>query len=203
VALPRFAEYALASSVAGALQMLISPVGTVAFPRLNHLAADSSAELAREFHRFARLAALMVAPAAASLTLFAEPIVLLWTRDAALTHAVAPFVSLLALAALLNALMSVPYLLPVVRGRPRVLVLINLAFVCVFVPAMAVGIPAVGPIAAAWAWVAMNAVGAALAVPMIERHLQRGEGVRWLLHDALAPALVAFAAAGLARLLLA
>ena len=195
-----FAHYALASSVAGTISLLTAPASSVAFPRLNELAARGDPRAyAGAFHAFAQVLGVATAPAAIVLALFAPEVLGLWTRDAAVTRAAAPLLAPLALGALLFALTSMPFLLPMVRGTPGVLARAYAVLVVAYVPALWLTVPAHGAMAAAWAWVALNACGIAVAVAFVAGDMARVEAWRWLLRDALLPTVAALAGAGAAR----
>ncbi|MBK9428338.1 MAG: hypothetical protein IPN63_13410 [Gammaproteobacteria bacterium] len=72
--------------------------------------------LAVAYHRYCQALTLAVVPAALVLAFFADHLVLLWTRDAELTRAVAPLVSLLVIGNMLNGLMHLPYSLQLAHG---------------------------------------------------------------------------------------
>lgn len=194
--LTAFGYYALASSVAGALNLLIAPIGSVAYPRLNELAARADTDaFAEAFHQFAQMVTLAVAPAALVLALFSSEILAFWTGDPAMARTAAALLSPLAIGAMLNAFMGMPYLLPMVHGHTRGLVEVHLALVAIFVPAIYAGVSAYGALAAAHAWVAIHATGLALALPLMRGHIRAGERRHWLLFDVALPACAALLSA--------
>lgn len=196
--LAAFGHYALASSVATALHLLIAPVGAVAFPRLNELAGkDRSLEEA--VHALSQLMALAVAPAGMVLALFPSAILEAWTRDSGLAAAVAPILAPLALGALCTGFMSVPYLLPVVHGRPRELAAAYCLLLAFFAPALYWGALSGGAIGAAWAWLATAVLGVLVAPWLLRQDVGSRGILRWLGRGVAAPAIAAFAATALVR----
>lgn len=195
--LAEFGYYALASAVASALLLVVAPVGSVAYPRLNQLATGERAPLVAAFHDFASRMTVAVAPAALVLALFAEPLLLLWTADPA-TRAAAVPLALLALGAMLNAFAYMPYAITLAHGRARRVAFANAGLLALFLPALYLGIRAHGAVAAAAGWLLVNAVGVAVAFA-IAVDLDRRERLRWLVADVLAPAGAAAAAAALVR----
>jgi len=124
----------------------------------------------------------------------------LWIRDATTSSETAPLLSLLAIGAMLNAFMSTPYMLQSAFGRTRLIIALNCAYIVVFVPAIYFGVSAYGAIAAAYAWLAINAGGIVLAAPLIHRNALPREQWRWYFNDVALPAGAALGVAYLVRL---
>jgi O-antigen/teichoic acid export membrane protein len=200
LSLKAFGYYALASSVAGSLNLLIAPIGGVAYPRLNALVARGDATaLAQAYHRFSQMLTLAIAPGALVLALFPERILMLWIGDPTTCRETAPLVALLAVGALLNAFMSMPHMLQLALGRTRFIIALNGAYLVVFLPAVYFGVSAYGAIASACAWIAINLCGIVLAVPLMHRNMLPQEMWRWYGSDIALPAAAALAAAFLVR----
>lgn len=195
-----FAQYALAASVAGMLNLLVAPVATVAYPRLNHVHARGGS-LAEEVHGFAAIVTLAAAPAAAVLVFFAQPLLEAWTRDPTISAAAAPLLSCLAFGSLLHAFTAVPYLLPLVRGRPRSVAAAYGSLVAVALPVLAVAISARGALGAALAWVVLCLPGFALCWPLMRGALTPRQRGRWLGRDVLAPTAAALSVVAVMRVL--
>jgi O-antigen/teichoic acid export membrane protein len=201
LSLKAFGYYALASSVAGSLNVLVVPIGVVAYPRLTELVArGDEGVLAESYHRFAQMLTLAIAPGALVLALFSDHILLLWLRDPTTTNETAPLVTLLAIGVMLNAFMSTPQMLQLALGRTRFIIALNSMNVLVFVPAIYVGVSAYGAIASGYAWIAITASGLVLAVPLMHRNMLPHAKWRWYVNDVALPAGAALAAACLVYL---
>src|SRR5262249_42015012 len=156
---------------------------------LNELAARADqAAFAEAYHHFAQLLTLAIAPSALVLALFSDHILLLWIRDATTTAETASLVRLLAIGAMLNAFMSGPSMLQPALGHTRLIIASSCASVLVYVPAIYFGVSAYGAIAAAYAWVAINACGMVFAVPLMHRNALPREKWRWYVNDVALPA---------------
>ncbi|MBK6961248.1 MAG: oligosaccharide flippase family protein [Gammaproteobacteria bacterium] len=198
--LAEFGHYALASTLAAALYVMVAPLNNAIYPRLTELVVQGDQHrLAVAYHRYCQALTLAVVPAALVLAFFADHLVLLWTRDAELTRAVAPLVSLLVIGNMLNGLMHLPYSLQLAHGWTRLTATVNLAAVVVLVPAIYFGVKTFGVIAAPVVWITLNSGYVALGVPLMHRKLLGGEMWRWYGQDVLAPTFAALAAAALAR----
>ena len=194
--LREFGYYALASSVAGSLGLLILPISGVAYPRLTELVArENPAALADAYHRFAQLLTLILAPSALVLALFSDRILMLWIQDAVTVGATAHLVSLLAVGVMLNGFMNTPNNLQLAYGNTTFMIALYSVVVLVFVPALFVGVSAFGAVAAGYAWIAVNAGCILLAVPLMHRRLLPREQARWFRQDVGLPATAAFVAA--------
>lgn len=199
--LKAFGYYALASSVAGSLNLFVAPIGSVAYPRLNELVARANqAALVEAYHSFAQMLTLAIAPSALVLALFSKHILMLWIQDATTTNETAPLVTLLAIGTMLNAFMTTPQTLQLALGRTRLIIAVNCAFVLVFIPAIYFGVSAYGAIASGYAWVAINASGIVLAIPLMHRYALPREKWRWYFSDVALPVGAALGVAYLVRL---
>lgn len=197
-----FGYYTLASTVAGALYMLIAPIGNATYPRLTELVArGETTTLVETYHKFSQLLTVMVVPAALVLSMFSEHVLLQWTRNVATTESVAPLVSLLVIGTMFNGLMYTPHILQLAYGWTRLAVMVNTVSVLVLVPAIYIGVSAYGATAAAVIWVILNAGYIALVLPLMHRRLLTAEMWRWYGQDVFIPASAALATVGFVRIL--
>jgi O-antigen/teichoic acid export membrane protein len=200
--LTEFAYYALASTVAGSLGMMIVPIGNATYPRLTELVArGETAALAAAYHKFSQMLTLMVVPAALVLSFFSEHALLLWTRDTAATAAVAPLVSLLVIGFMFNGMMHMPFTLQLAHGWTRLTLISTTLSVLVLTPAIYIGVSAYGSLAAAILWVVHNLVTLTFVPAFMHRRLLPADMWRWYGQDLFVPASAAFASVCLVRLL--
>lgn len=199
--LAQFGHYALASTLAAALYVMVLPINNAVYPRLTELVVQGDRhELAAAYHRYCQALTLALVPAALVLAFFSDHLVLLWTRDVELTRTVAPLVSLLAIGNMLNGLMHMPYTLQLAHGWTRLAVMTNIIAVLVLVPSIYIGVSAYGAIAAAVIWIILNAGYVALNVPAMHLKLLPAEMWRWYGQDVFAPGFAAFAVVALVRI---
>jgi O-antigen/teichoic acid export membrane protein len=203
LALKVFGYYALAASVASVLYMLSSPITTAFYPRFVELATQrDDASLRVVYHQAAQLIAVVVGTAAMILMMFGDRVLMAWTGDRALVSNVAPLLTVLALGALLNGLMWIPYYLQLAHGWTRLMVTVNTVAVAVLIPALLVVVPIYGAISAAWVWVALNVAYLVFVIGLIHRRLLSTEMARWYREDVAMPLLTALAMAVLFRFIL-
>ncbi len=183
------AQYMLASVVASALFYLYGPVIAAFYPRFAAL-ADMPArydELRANYHLGAQLVTVLAGSAGAVLSAFAEPLLRLWTGDAALAREVGPMLALLAIGALLNGLMAVPYHLQLAHGWTRLTILVNSVAVCVLVTALFILVPHFGATAAALIFLILNTGYVTVGVWMMHRRLLPMDKWGWYLDDTAMP----------------
>ena len=200
--LDSFGYYALASSIAGSLAMLVGPITAAYYPRFNQLIVmGDTVGIHSAYHQSAQLVTVIVGSATAVLFFFSEQILVLWTSDPELSHRVAPIMAVLALGTFLNCLMWVPYQMQLAYGWTSLTVIINSIAVAILVPAIFVMVPIYGPIAAAWIWVILNGSYCLIGVHFMYRRILKTEKWAWYIRDVLIPLLAASAIAFLASLI--
>ena len=134
---------------------------------------------------------VVVGSAALVLITFAETFLHLWTQDAALSHRVAPLLSLLALGNLLHALMHLPYYAQLAHGWTGLSIRINMVAVLFIVPAILWATPVYGAEGAAWVWVSLNLGYLLISVHFMYQRILKTEKWRWYRQDILQPLLAA------------
>lgn len=180
VSLEEFGYYTLAASAAGALYFLITPVATAVLPRMTELVAKSEQQMLIDtYHWGSQWLATLLIPAALVMSVFAEPLLLVWTGNASLARQSAPLLALLALGTLCNGFMYVPYMTQLAHGWTSFSVRVNTVAVCCIVPAILWAVPRFGAIGAAWAWLGLNAGYVLIGMHFMHRRLLPGEKWRW------------------------
>ena len=200
--LDSFGYYALASSIAGSLAMLVGPITAAYYPRFNQLIVmGDTVGIHSAYHQAAQLVTVIVGSATAVLFFFSEQILVLWTSDPELSHRVAPIMAVLTLGTFLNCLMWVPYQMQLAYGWTSLTVIINSIAVAILIPAIFVTVPIYGPIAAAWIWVILNGGYCLIGVHFMYQRILKTEKWAWYIRDVLIPLLAASAIAFLASLM--
>ena len=186
--LDSFGYYALASSIAGSLAMLVGPITTAYYPRFNQLIVmGDTVGIHSAYHQAAQLVTVIVGSATAVLFFFSEQILVLWTSNPELSHRVAPIMAVLALGTFLNCLMWVPYQMQLAYGWTSLTITINSIAVAILVPAIFVMVPIYGPMAAAWIWVILNGSYCLIGVHFMYRRILKTEKWEWYIRDVLIP----------------
>ena len=201
--LDSFGYYALASSVAGSLAMLVGPITAAYYPRFNQLIVmGDTAGIHSAYHQAAQLVTVIVGSATAVLFFFSEQILVLWTSDPELSHRVAAIMAVLALGTFLNCLYCLPYQMQLAYGWTSLTVIIASIAVVILIPAIFIMVPIYGPIAAAWIWVILNGSYCLIGVHFMYQRILKTEKWAWYMEDILQPMLLAGAVALLLKELL-
>jgi O-antigen/teichoic acid export membrane protein len=188
LALSDYGYYTVAGSVAGALFMLASPITQALYPRLTQLhSAGNQAGLAEAYHKGAQAITAICGSTAVTVAIFAEPLLLAWTKNPVLAGRAAPILSLLMIGNFANALMWMPYHAQLAFGWTRLALGLNSAAAVVFVPVLFAVVPVYGGAGAAWAWFALNLFYLIVGVRLMHRRILRSEYGSWLRRDVLMP----------------
>ncbi len=186
--LEQLGYYMIAATAAGGLMQLINPMNTAIYPRLTEqVTGQDQAGLTATYLRSCEWMAVVIVPPALLLAFFAQPVLLLWTGNSALTQTVAPLLTLLALGTLCNGLMNLPYMLQLAHGWTGLAVRVNFVAVILVVPLILWAVPRYGAIGAAGAWLALNASYVLICAHLMYRRLLPDAKWRWYRQAILRP----------------
>ena len=184
LSLKEFGYYTLASIAAGALNMIVGPIGQAWLPRLSELhATKQQALLIEKYHQGAQLVSICMGSATVVMMVFAATILQLWTQDSALARQSATLLSTLALGNLLNGLMHIPYYLQLAHGWTRLTTRINIISIMFIIPAILWAVPLYGAVGAAWVWVSLNVSYVLVGVHFMYYKIFIREKWRWYIYD--------------------
>jgi O-antigen/teichoic acid export membrane protein len=186
--LSEFGLYTLASTVAGALYMLISPITAALYPRLCELQARGDTdEFTALYHKAAQVVTVIAGSVAIVVMVFSENILTLWVHDASLASRSAHLVSLLILGNLLNGLLWIPYQAQLAYGWTSLTLKTNIVAVLILMPAIMWIVPIWGAEGAAWIWIGLNTGYIFISMNFMYRRILRAEKWRWFFDDLIVP----------------
>ena len=201
VALDAFGHYVLATLVASAIYAAVTPISNALYPRFSILAARGEAlELCRLYRASCHGLAAVLFPLAMLLCVSGESIVLLWTRNEAVSIAVALILRFLVVGSALHGIMFITYAVSMALGLQVLVLKLNAL-------TLALALPLISLFAINW-----GAPGAALASLLVQlayflasaftthRYVMPGISWRWFLVDVGIPAGIS-AAVGLLALI--
>jgi O-antigen/teichoic acid export membrane protein len=201
--LDTYGYYALAGTAASGLNKLVGPFFTAYYPKLSELwSRRQHEELRRVYHLGGQLLAVVLLPATATLALFAREVLWLWTGDLVIATTAHLLLTLIATAAGLNGLMSLPYALQLASGWTRLPFLTNAVAVLLLVPLLVIATIRWGAVGAASVSVALNVGYLLFNIPIMHRRILPAEAGRWYTKTVGAPLAAALVVAGLGRALL-
>jgi len=188
LSLQQYGRYMLASTAAGLLYVIVTPISQAFFPRFSHLSAvGNQGDLAENYHKAAQLVTILVGSAAFMLIAFGDKALYLWTHDAVLASKTAPMLAVLALGALLNCLLWIPYQMQLAHGIVGLAFKSNLIAILIVIPSLLWVIPRYGGIGAAWVWAAVNFGYIILNAKLMFRRILSSEQASWYLKDIALP----------------
>jgi len=188
-----FASYTLAVLIASSLYIVLRPLFNTIYPKMSALVAAGRREELADFHRIGtRLLCSGLIAVAAALALFAQDVILLWTRDAAIAERVAPLAAIFVIGTALNGVMHFPYALQLAHGLARLPLEINVILIAVLVPTTIVLARSYGALGGAAAWLVLNTLYLGIGAWLTHRALPQLTH-RWLSHEVAVPCLVCIA----------
>jgi O-antigen/teichoic acid export membrane protein len=194
VSLSDFGRYSLATLVASALYLFITPTFNVIYPRFVALIAeDNEVGLIDLYRRGMRLFSMALFPIAMLVALFAEDFVALWTGDARLAVSIAPVIAMLAVGSALHGVMYFPYALQLAHGMIRLPLTISVSLVAIAAPLMAALAWRYGIKGGAAAWLLLHVLYVLLGTWLTHRVLLKRAGIAWFCQDVATPLVVSLA----------
>lgn len=181
-------HYMVASVIATNLMLIAQPVSAAAFPRLSQLvAARDWAATYSTFEKLAQLVAVMALPVTATIAVFPEQTLMVWTGNAAVAQSAAPLLRYLVLGVSFNALASIPNELTVAMGRTTILLVIATVSCCTALALVYLGIMHFGPEGAALAMCVYFCMGLISIGGVLRHAFGRADWWRWLSKDVALP----------------
>ena len=195
-----FGLYSLAFAVASTVQRLITPFSNAYLPHFVELVEKDSHELLlRTYNLASRLASSAVICAGLLMLIYAQPIMLLLTGNAANSATIAPVFAIMVTANTLGSLMVLPQMLQLACGAPWIALRINLFQAIPYVLLLVLLAPRFGMYAPAGLWLATTIVSLPIMTAMTHQLALRGQAWAWfkraILFPACAAAAVVFAGA--------
>lgn len=196
-----FGYYSLANVVAMNMSRFSGPVIKAVYPRLTSIVAlGSTTEIASLYHKSTQAISVLILPVTIVLTIYSQPILLLWTRDPVIAANSYMLVNILVAGTALNSLMYTPYALQLAFGWTTLGFWVNLFSVFLIVPLTILLTHHYGAIGAASSWVILNGGFLVIAVQIMHQKLLPQEKWRWYGMDIGLPLMAALLSAGLFRL---
>jgi O-antigen/teichoic acid export membrane protein len=182
--LETFSYYAVAASVALGLYTIVGPIFTALFPRLSQLVSDrNDARVAQLYHVGCQSMSIGLFPLTATIALFSESILQLWTHNRAISANGHVVLSILIVAVAANGLMSIPYATQLAYGWTSLTFAQNCLAVTLLIPTITWAVRSYGVAGAAGATLGVNTACIGITLPIMHRRLLRGELRRWYLSD--------------------
>jgi O-antigen/teichoic acid export membrane protein len=180
--------YALASTAANIMFMIVVPVTQAIYPQLVKLSSyEDQSKIAAIYHKTTQLVTVLTASASMLLCFFSDGMIFMWSGNQDLVLHAAPILSILAIGSFLNGLSYLPYQLQIAHGWISLTLRLNIFVVLVFIPSILAIVPIYGVKGAAWVWVVINTLYLLLASYLTHRELLIGHKWSWYFSDTFLP----------------
>jgi len=201
-ALSEFGYYSIASSLANATPILVTPIVQACYPRFCALHATGDEAALRPFYQLSsQWITVALAGPAATVVVFASSALLAWTGNPDVAAKASLTAIFLTLGNFLSGQMNGPYTLSLAYGKTRLFLFSNALLALLLVPAMVLLVPRFGAAGAALSWLSFAAAAFVIVAPLAHRATLPSETWRWPLQDVIIPTLAAFAGALLVRVI--
>ncbi len=197
LSLAEFGYYMLATTLAGGLSLIVSPVFQAVFPKLSGLVqSDNRFELHAAYHKYCQLMSVLLAPISFLLVVYSEPILEIWTRNPTTVERTYLLLSLLALSNAINGLLNVPYSLMLAQGWTKWIIVHSLIASVIVAFMLYWAVPLYGAVASASILVVLNCI--MLFTIIIPHHVRMmpGQVKIWYVNDTIIPVAVSVAISG-------
>jgi O-antigen/teichoic acid export membrane protein len=198
--LNEFGYYALASTAASVLYMVIVPVTQAIYPTFVSSASNNSyTRLIVIYHQMSQLVIVLISPAAMLLCFYAGGVLYVWSGNTNLVHNTAYVLSILAAGSFLNCLSYLPYQLQIANGWTSQLFKIILFILVTLVFLIYIFVPLYGAEGSAWIWLIINTAYLVLSTHFTHKKILTNEKWRWYFYDLFLPTLGVIVVMALAK----
>ena len=198
--LSEYGRYTLAITLSSSLMMFIGPLISAVYPRMCELIEISDdVQLASLYHQSAQFVSVVAGSAAIIIALFAEPLLLLWTRDADIANQTASILSILVLVQLISGLMHVPHYAQLAYGWTTLELKIYSLAIIFIVPLVFWSAPRYGALGTSWVLLALGLGQLLIGLPFMFCRILKNEKYNWYVYDMILPIISAVITATLLR----
>jgi O-antigen/teichoic acid export membrane protein len=186
--LSEFGYYTLASTIAQAPLMIVTPVGVAILPRLTELLSGGKRqEMVYLFRKISFIVAAVASMVVFALVVYMPDILFLWTHNTVLVASVTQVARILCVGTLFQSLQLMPYYLGIANGHTKTNVLLGISSILFLVPAIFILTHVLGIIGAGIPWLIMSfATFFVLGYLILKKFIPRYFST-WLLSDTLKP----------------
>jgi O-antigen/teichoic acid export membrane protein len=186
--LSEFGYYTLASAIAQAPLMIVTPVGIAILPRLTELlSGGKQKEMVYLFRKTHFIVATIASMVVFALIVYMPDILFLWTHNTDLVASVTQVARILCLGTLFQSLQLMPYYLGIANGHTKTNIFIGIFSILFLVPAILLLTHKLGIIGAGIPWLVMSLATFFVLGYLILKKFVPHYFRAWLLSDTLKP----------------
>ena len=188
LSLTDFSYYFAASTIGGALLMLINPITQAYHPKLTKFYSNKDEKkLVETFHEGAQLINLFFGTACIIVIFFAKDLLLLWTHKPELSEKAYLILILLVVGYLFNGLCWMNYHLQQAIGWTSLIIKNNFIIILFYVPAVYFIVPKFGAIGASLIWIFLNLYYVIVTSQFMFKKILSNEKLIWFKNDLFIP----------------
>jgi O-antigen/teichoic acid export membrane protein len=188
LSLTDFSYYYIASTIGGALLMLINPITQAYHPKLTKFhASDDENKLIETFHEGAQLINLFFGTACIVVIFYAKDLLLIWTHKPEISEKSFLILVLLVFGYLLNGLGWMNYHLQQAIGWTSLIIKNNFIAILFYIPAVYFFVPKYGALGAAFIWIFLNLYYLVISSSLMFKKIIIKEKYIWLIKDLIFP----------------
>jgi O-antigen/teichoic acid export membrane protein len=192
LSLTEFSYYYVASTIGGALLMLINPITQAYHPKLTKFyASNNEQKLVEIFHEGAQLINLFFGTACIIVIFFSKEILFVWTKNIIIAQNSYSILSILVIGYLLNGLGWMNYHLQQSVGWTSLIIKTNLIAILFYIPSVYFFVPKYGAIAAAIIWMSLNFYYIIISSHFMFMKILVTQKKYWFLYDIILPISIA------------
>jgi O-antigen/teichoic acid export membrane protein len=189
--------YTTANVAYSAVSLFTSPLSAAAFPRFTTLIAEKDdAALSATYHKLSQIVSFVVAPMSGILFFFSYDILLIWTRSPDVAANASATLSILAVAAMFNSMMQIPFMLQLAAGITWIGLWNNAINLILLAPIMYFLINHYGIAGAGIGWAVFNLFYYAIVPHIMHRYILPEHKWAWIFNDTLAFIILAWVLVG-------
>ncbi len=145
--------------------------------------SDEYEEMAKLYHTACQLMACFVLPFALTIIFFSKEIIMVWTRNEALTEAVYPLVRVFIIGTACNALVTIPYITQLAHGWTKLGLYQNIIAILFLIPSIIYLTNKYGVYGAVWVWTILNISYILFSMPIMYTKILKNEKWKWYWND--------------------
>jgi O-antigen/teichoic acid export membrane protein len=188
LSLSDFGYYYLASTLAYALLMLISPITQAYHPKLTRFySINDETKLIQTFHEGCQLINIFFGTSCVVIIFYSKELLMIWTRNPQLSENSYLILILLVIGYLFNGLNWMNYHLQQAIGWTSFIVKNNLFAILAYVPAVYIVVPKYGAIGASLIWIFLNLYYITISSHFMFRKIIVTEKTNWFKYDLIYP----------------
>ncbi|HEY6872880.1 MAG TPA: oligosaccharide flippase family protein [Geobacteraceae bacterium] len=193
-----YGYFAVAMMVANGVSLLASPISGALLPRLTYLATQQDAVGLQSLYRNAtQMVSVVIWPVACTVAFFAEPLLLVWTKNAVVAQHAAPVLFWYALGNACLGVAAFQFYMQFAHGKLRLHVIGNAVFVVVLIPGVLWASIKYGAVGAGRMWFAENLMFFLVWTWIVHQRFAPGLHWKWFGRDVLPIALSALCVSGI------